>query len=291
MPRRSPATQSPPSIRVAPRLPAALPTPWYYPRCVTPPAGLSPEFAPDELVSLYGSKLADTEAAAPMPQSLGGLSVNIADATGAVYPAGLSYVSPSQVNFLIPSGMPRGAALVTIVRAGTVVAAVPVTIASVAPGIFAASQIVRTESGAAYLVLYGTGIRNRTGNTAVTCMMNGTPLPVTYAGAQPDYAGLDQVNVPLPSDLRPTGSAERVTDGRREELERHHRSYAIARPRVSLQSGDTMFSSRFHWDPSPNRLTRALAAKRAAGARILDLTESNPTHAGLHYPDEIVQRV
>ena len=46
--------------------------------------------------------------------------------------------------------------------------------------------------------------------------------------------------------------------------------------------------SRFHWDQSPNHLTRALAAERAAGARILDLTESNPTHAGLHYPAEIV---
>jgi aspartate/methionine/tyrosine aminotransferase len=49
-----------------------------------------------------------------------------------------------------------------------------------------------------------------------------------------------------------------------------------------------MFSSRFHWDSSPNRLTRALVAKRAGGACILDLTESNPTHASLHYPDEIV---
>jgi len=49
-----------------------------------------------------------------------------------------------------------------------------------------------------------------------------------------------------------------------------------------------MFSSRFHWDSSPNRLTRALAAKRAAGTRILDLTQSNPTHAGLHYPAKIV---
>jgi hypothetical protein len=49
-----------------------------------------------------------------------------------------------------------------------------------------------------------------------------------------------------------------------------------------------MFSSRFHWDATENRLTRALAAKRLAGVRILDLTESNPTSAGLHYPDEIV---
>ena len=37
---RSPATPSRPSIREAPDLPAALPTRWYYPRCVTPPAGL-----------------------------------------------------------------------------------------------------------------------------------------------------------------------------------------------------------------------------------------------------------
>jgi alanine-synthesizing transaminase len=50
-----------------------------------------------------------------------------------------------------------------------------------------------------------------------------------------------------------------------------------------------MFSSRFHWDFRPNRLTRALAAKRDAGAHVLDLTESNPTHAGLAYPPQIVR--
>ncbi len=50
-----------------------------------------------------------------------------------------------------------------------------------------------------------------------------------------------------------------------------------------------MFSARFHWELNTNRLTRALAAKRAAGVRIFDLTESNPTHAGLHYPAEILR--
>jgi aspartate/methionine/tyrosine aminotransferase len=49
-----------------------------------------------------------------------------------------------------------------------------------------------------------------------------------------------------------------------------------------------VFSSRFHWDLHPNRLTELLAAKRAAGAAILDLTESNPTHAGLDYPPDIL---
>lgn len=50
-----------------------------------------------------------------------------------------------------------------------------------------------------------------------------------------------------------------------------------------------MFSSRFHWDLAPNRLARLLAEKRRAGAAVLDLTESNPTHAGLSYPGEIVE--
>ena len=35
----------------------------------------------------------------------------------------------------------------------------------------------------------------------------------------------------------------------------------------------------------PNALTELLRSKRQSGARILDLTESNPTHAGIEYPD------
>jgi alanine-synthesizing transaminase len=50
-----------------------------------------------------------------------------------------------------------------------------------------------------------------------------------------------------------------------------------------------MFSSRFHWDLRPNRLTGALEARRQAGAPVLDLTESNPTRAGFDYPDVIVR--
>ncbi len=50
-----------------------------------------------------------------------------------------------------------------------------------------------------------------------------------------------------------------------------------------------MFSSRFHWDLRPNPLTRLLREKRASGAAILDLTESNPTRAGLRYPREIME--
>lgn len=44
------------------------------------------------------------------------------------------------------------------------------------------------------------------------------------------------------------------------------------------------FSTRLRWDLRPNRLAALLAERRRAGAAILDLTESNPTRAGLPYP-------
>jgi hypothetical protein len=44
-----------------------------------------------------------------------------------------------------------------------------------------------------------------------------------------------------------------------------------------------MFSKRLTWNAAANPLSEMLARKRARGERILDLTESNPTHAGFHY--------
>ena len=46
------------------------------------------------------------------------------------------------------------------------------------------------------------------------------------------------------------------------------------------------FSARLRWDLKPNPLSERLAARRAAGGEVLDLTESNPTHAGFEYPAE-----
>ncbi len=42
-----------------------------------------------------------------------------------------------------------------------------------------------------------------------------------------------------------------------------------------------MYSKRLAWPPRENRLAALLREKRAAGAPLLDLTESNPTRAGL----------
>jgi alanine-synthesizing transaminase len=44
-----------------------------------------------------------------------------------------------------------------------------------------------------------------------------------------------------------------------------------------------MFAKRTNWDLTPNRLGEALAAHRAAGKPLLDLTVSNPTECGFAY--------
>jgi hypothetical protein len=49
-----------------------------------------------------------------------------------------------------------------------------------------------------------------------------------------------------------------------------------------------MFSTRTHWDRGTNRLAQALDARRRSGAPLHDLTESNPTAAGLPYPDDLL---
>ncbi len=51
-------------------------------------------------------------------------------------------------------------------------------------------------------------------------------------------------------------------------------------------SGRGPFSSRLNWDLRPNALSELLRRKREAGSAVLDLTESNPTRAGLAYEAE-----
>jgi len=49
-----------------------------------------------------------------------------------------------------------------------------------------------------------------------------------------------------------------------------------------------MFSDRTNWKLAQNRFTVALEEVRASGARVLDLTVSNPTRAGLHYDEAAI---
>jgi aspartate/methionine/tyrosine aminotransferase len=49
-----------------------------------------------------------------------------------------------------------------------------------------------------------------------------------------------------------------------------------------------MFSDRTNWKLASNRLTQALEEVRTSGARIIDLTVSNPTRAGLRYDERAI---
>jgi aspartate/methionine/tyrosine aminotransferase len=49
-----------------------------------------------------------------------------------------------------------------------------------------------------------------------------------------------------------------------------------------------MFSERTRWDLRPNRLAERVAEKRASGAVVLDLTETNPTRVGLAGPEDVL---
>jgi uncharacterized protein (TIGR03437 family) len=42
----------------------------------------------------------------------------------------------------------------------------------------------------------------------VSCTVGGVSVPVSYAGAQPQFAGLDQVNIGLTLNLRGKGDAD-----------------------------------------------------------------------------------
>jgi aspartate/methionine/tyrosine aminotransferase len=49
-----------------------------------------------------------------------------------------------------------------------------------------------------------------------------------------------------------------------------------------------MFAKRTNWDLTPNQLSNALAAHRAAGKPLLDLTVSNPTECGFSYENKAI---
>ncbi len=131
---------------------------------------------------------------------MSGTTVEVQDSAGTTRGAQIYYASSTQINFVIPAGTAPGPALVTVSE-GLFAAHGPasVTIAPIAPALFTAVQ----EN--AYLVLYGTGFdAATTANTTIS--IQGISLPVSYAGVQPTYAGLDQINVALPPSLLGTGA-------------------------------------------------------------------------------------
>jgi uncharacterized protein (TIGR03437 family) len=61
-----------------------------------------------------------------------------------------------------------------------------------------------------FLILFGTGFRNRSALPAVTCQIGGETSEVQFAGAQGGLVGLDQANVRIPRSLAGRGEVNVV---------------------------------------------------------------------------------
>ncbi|MGI8741598.1 MAG: hypothetical protein ACR2NN_03305 [Bryobacteraceae bacterium] len=172
----------------------------------------------ESIVSFYGLNLASATVSATtvlLPATLGGVSVQVKDSTGAARLAPLFYVSGTQINFEIPPGTAAGQASFTIVDAGNATLASGTgNVSAIAPALFTADGTGKGVAAAlvtpAYLSLYGTGIRNRSSLANVSVTIQGTSAPVLFAGAQGGYVGLDQVNVTVPLSLRGSGETDLV---------------------------------------------------------------------------------
>ncbi|MGH9847612.1 MAG: hypothetical protein ACREEM_53660, partial [Blastocatellia bacterium] len=64
------------------------------------------------------------------------------------------------------------------------------------------------ETDQVYLILFGTGIRFRNSLSSAIATIGGAYAEVSFAGAQGDFAGLDQTNVRVPRSLAGRGEVD-----------------------------------------------------------------------------------
>ncbi len=100
--------------------------------------------APNSLAILTGKNLSFNTVTADLtagqlPVQITGAGVQVLFGGGT--PAHLLYISPTQINFLVPGSRTAGNTTLTVVRSGLLGPTIPVTIADVAPGIFQINSI------------------------------------------------------------------------------------------------------------------------------------------------------
>ena len=217
----------------------------------------APGAAPSAQMVVIGQGLAlgersvesgSSDGSGPLPTTLQGASVSVTDSLGTARLAGLTYVRPGVISFVLPDQASLGTASVVVRRAGRNSRPFPIMIAAVAPGLFTANLngtgpawafAVRTGSGggSSYepvadfdsepgsrtaipislgsetdlvsLHLYGTGIRGW--KRELEARIRGRDVEVSHAAPVPDTPGLDLVVLgPLPRSLAGSGEVEVV---------------------------------------------------------------------------------
>ncbi len=194
-------------------------------------------FAPNSVVSIFGSDLARSEYALAasdiqdnkLPTELNFTRVYVDDT-----PVPLFYVSDSQINFLVPSKQGVGPAVVRVMREGVSGPAVKISVVDAAPALFLTPSgytlashrdysLVSPESPARpgeVILLWATGLGKTITNpltgelppyiseivnkNSLQVLLDGVavdPADILYAGLTPQSAGLYQINLRLPDTL------------------------------------------------------------------------------------------
>lgn len=196
------------------------------------PASLTP----NGLTTIYGTSLSYSTTAVSLeklsvgslPTTLGGVRVVV----GGLF-AGLLYVSPTQINFLMPSILRPGSTMVSVAREGTYSQQTPIQLLGVAPAVFVVNSIIAAEHAdgsvvtadtpahpGEVVVVYCTGLGDTNPRqidgaipaqaarilmmAQLQVLLDSQPVPaqnILYAGITPGYPGLYQINVTLPGDL------------------------------------------------------------------------------------------
>jgi uncharacterized protein (TIGR03437 family) len=177
--------------------------------------------APGSFATIFGQNLCTATAAAEwtapgqLPTTVGECSVSV----GGV-PAMLAYVSPAQINFIVPPTASLGRTELTISDKGRLTTG-SVVVAKSGPGMFALNGMgigeaailhgtkwqkgpfsVTTDGQPTIVSIFVTGLDL---TTAPEVSVGGVKVPVLYYGNAPGYLGLQQINVQLIPSLAGAG--------------------------------------------------------------------------------------
>ncbi len=220
-------------------------------RAVTVVSAASFDEAPlaaESIATAFGPELsadARTADGFPLPAELAGTRAVVRDSAGVDRSAPLFFVSPAQINYLVPAGTAAGDATLVVTGRDGVTATGTMRIAPVAPALFTANATgdgvatalavrVRRDGSQSYepvaafdsaqnrfvavpielgddeviLTLFGTGLRHRSSMAEVKAKIGGVDAEVIFAGAQGGFAGLDQINLRIPRSLIGKGEVE-----------------------------------------------------------------------------------